>query len=394
MGAGRARLAEHPARARRRAGGSRVGQPGGALPRHREPGRRVHARFNRAAALQAAAAVAVAIEHHDAAGALSGLLRIDAAPGAFERMQEALDALRAASAGDVSDYLRVVDAGEASRISGIALAHPAWFYPRGGWVDPGALAQSFLARAGSRATLRTGRTVDALRRSGDRWDLIDAAGALLETADAVVLAGAGDALRLVGSPDWPVEAVRGQLSWLALDAWPGAQPQVPVAGSGYVLPPVDGRLIFGATTTVGDSDARVRASDHASNLRRLAVLTGVEPTRVDGIGGRTAWRSSAEDRLPLVGALPALDLLGRGKAPEAGPPPRGHRLDQPRFVPREPGLFICSALGSRGITWSALAAQVLAATITGGPLPLEADLIDAIDPARFVSRAVRRARAG
>jgi tRNA 5-methylaminomethyl-2-thiouridine biosynthesis bifunctional protein len=69
------------------------------------------------------------------------------------------------------------------------------------------------------------------------------------------------------------------------------------------------------------------------------------------------------------------------------------RPEQPRFAPRAPGLFVFTALGSRGIAWSALGGQVVAAAITGSPAPLEADLLDAIDPARFASRAFRRAGA-
>jgi tRNA 5-methylaminomethyl-2-thiouridine biosynthesis bifunctional protein len=48
-------------------------------------------------------------------------------------------------------------------------------------------------------------------------------------------------------------------------------------------------------------------------------------------------------------------------------------------------------LGSRGIAWSALGAQVLSSCISGAPVPLEASLLDAIDPARFQARAARRA---
>jgi tRNA 5-methylaminomethyl-2-thiouridine biosynthesis bifunctional protein len=81
--------------------------------------------------------------------------------------------------------------------------------------------------------------------------------------------------------------------------------------------------------------------------------------------------------------------LGPVEADRAG----AGRLDQPRFVPRQPGLFVFTALGSRGITWSALGAQVLASSITGAPSPLEASLLDAVDPARFVSRAIRQRRA-
>jgi tRNA 5-methylaminomethyl-2-thiouridine biosynthesis bifunctional protein len=54
-----------------------------------------------------------------------------------------------------------------------------------------------------------------------------------------------------------------------------------------------------------------------------------------------------------------------------------------------PGLYVFTALASRGIAWSPLAARVIAASITGAPQPLEASLLDAIDPARFVARAIR-----
>jgi tRNA 5-methylaminomethyl-2-thiouridine biosynthesis bifunctional protein len=60
-------------------------------------------------------------------------------------------------------------------------------------------------------------------------------------------------------------------------------------------------------------------------------------------------------------------------------------------VARRPGLFLFSALGSRGIAWAELGAQVLAAQISGAPVPLEASLVDALDPARFALRAARRA---
>jgi tRNA 5-methylaminomethyl-2-thiouridine biosynthesis bifunctional protein len=70
--------------------------------------------------------------------------------------------------------------------------------------------------------------------------------------------------------------------------------------------------------------------------------------------------------------------------------PRTRAIDQVRFVPRVPGLFVFTALGSRGITWSALGAETLASAITGAPAPLESSLLDAIDPGRFVARQVRR----
>jgi tRNA 5-methylaminomethyl-2-thiouridine biosynthesis bifunctional protein len=95
--------------------------------------------------------------------------------------------------------------------------------------------------------------------------------------------------------------------------------------------------------------------------------------------GRTAWRFSSRDRLPIIGAMP------RPLAAD-----NSLRLDQPRFVPRMPGLFLFTALGSRGITWSALGARILASQVTGSPSPVEASLLDAVDPARYLTRLARR----
>jgi len=80
----------------------------------------------------------------------------------------------------------------------------------------------------------------------------------------------------------------------------------------------------------------------------------------------------------LVGAVP--DTVAFLRRP-------GERLDE---VPRQPGLYVFSALGSRGISWAALGAQVLAAQISGAPVPLESSLANALDPARFAMRAARR----
>ena len=108
------------------------------------------------------------------------------------------------------------------------------------------------------------------------------------------------------------------------------------------------------------------------------------------MSGRVAWRWVSEDRLPIIGAVPSAVFP---TSEQGGVDTPRSRLDQPRFVPRTPGLFVFAALGSRGIASASLGARMLAATITGAPSVVEADLIDAVDPARFISRAFRRAEA-
>lgn len=333
----------------------------------------VHARFNRAAALAARAAVQTALDR-GVPGSAGGLLRLENTLD-VSRMRALLRELALPR-----EYVRALSASEASAEAGLPVANPCWFYPGGGWVQPGGLARSFLECAGALVELRPDTGVHSIARAPGGWRALDASGLPLAEAQTLILANAGDALRLLGSPDWPIESIRGQISLAPASRL--ALPRLPVAGSGYLLPPIDGCAMFGATAQAGDEDASVRDRDHAANLAQLARLLGHEVVLQPAeLRGRTAWRCSAGDRLPVIGAVPDVHAAGT-------------RLDQPRFVPRVPGLFVFSALGSRGITWSALGAQVLASWVTGTPAPLEASLLDAVDPARFVSRRVRRASRG
>jgi tRNA 5-methylaminomethyl-2-thiouridine biosynthesis bifunctional protein len=364
------------------------GNPGGLFHGIVNPQDGAHARFNRAAALEAQRAVSIALTQHGVPGSLRGLLRL-------ETLQDAGEALRTMQAtlarlGLSRDYVQALSAQEASAHAGIALRYPAWWYPGGGWVQPSGLARSFLECAGRRASLRANCAVESLSRGNCGWQLLDARGSTLAESGTVVLANAGDALRLLrpwmptSQPDaWPLLKVRGQISTMATEAgsgWP--LPRMPITGAGYVLPSVDGRTIFGATSQVGDDDPAVRDRDHRHNLAQLSRLLGVEPqVDVSCFGGRTGWRWTTDDRLPVLGAVPD---VAAAMATE--------RLEQPVQVPRLTGLYACTAFGSRGITWAALAAQVVAASITGAPVPIESSLLDSVDAARFATRRSRRGR--
>ena len=335
----------------------------------------LHARWHRAAAT-AFEPVARAALADGVRGAVDGLLRLDPESRGIDAMASMLRRL-----GLPPEYVQALTAEQASARAGVALAHPGWFYPGGGWIAPRELAAWYLRRGAPLVQWCGGETVHSLQRDGSDWVLQAEGGRALARTATVVLASAGDALRLAGAAGWPVEAIRGQVSIAAAGAL--HVPRVPVAGSGYVLPCADGRWVFGATAQRGDDDAAVRPTDHADNLARLERLMGVVPAlRVDALQGRVGWRWTAADRLPVIGAVPPSSADGVGSA------------DQPRLLPRQPGLFVFTALGSRGIGVSALGARLLAAWVTGAPSPVEASLMDAVDPARFAARARRRSATG
>jgi len=345
------------------------------------PGDGRHARFHRAAALAAGAAVRAAVLRHGVRGSTAGLLRVEAGRDLAE-MQRLID-----EQGLPADYVKALDRDAASGLAGARLSSPAWHFPGAGWVDPRSLARSWLADAGASVRLRLGCAAVSLHRVDTGWALHDAAGATIAAAPVVVLCN-GDGT-LAGRSPWPVRRQRGQISAVAAgELAPVEAPRLPIAGAGYVVPEIEGTVWFGASSAWDDDDPALRRQDQQRNLERMAALLGLpESPALDRLDGRVGFRWATDDRLPIIGAVPAsvAETMAPGFVGARTP-----RFDQPRFVARAPGLFVCCALGSRGIASAAFGAEMLAAAITGAPLPAEADLLDAIDPARFLTRGFRR----
>ena len=340
---------------------------------HRDDG--VHARLHRHAALGAARHYGELIRQGAVAGSVEGLLAVrDADAQAADAFQPPVPGLPA--------YMQGLSQQEASAVAGVPLSGPALHFLQGGWVDPSGVVRHALASTGVR--FQGGAQVGALRPPTDGdpcWSVLDRAGAELARAPVVVLA-AGTGLPLLAHPGaacmpslGPLEVTRGQINWFHAHALLTR----PITGHGYAVRLPDGRLLFGASLRPDDPQTQLMEQDQRWNLERLRRLTGLEPTADAPLGGRVSWRLQTPDRLPLIGPVPQTDLQ------------QGSRQDQARLIARQPGLYMIGALGSRGLIWAPLAAQMLCAWVESTPMPLEADLLDALDPARWLVRLARRA---
>nr|WP_316638923.1 FAD-dependent 5-carboxymethylaminomethyl-2-thiouridine(34) oxidoreductase MnmC [uncultured Roseateles sp.] len=329
----------------------------------------LHARFNRAAALE----LRRLLPSLPLTWRIDGLLRTESTRN-LAQMRALIDDL-----GLPADYVQALDAQQAAAHSGMQHQGPAWYYPGGGALSPPSLARAFVDAAPSgRVRFCLGQKVRQLRRSEDGWQLLDENGQVLADTPLLVISAGAGSLNLLQAQGWPLRLQRGQITHLPA-ATPGLRvPAIPVAGTGYVVRDQAGDIWCGATAQDHDLDPTLREADHGHNIAQLMRLSGanIEVAQPGSLQGRVGWRVIAEDRLPLVGALPDLAAL------EA-------RRDQPRFIARQPGLLVATGMASRGITWAALSAQVLASLATGAPCPVEASLLDAIDPARFDARGAR-----
>jgi tRNA 5-methylaminomethyl-2-thiouridine biosynthesis bifunctional protein len=151
------------------------------------------------------------------------------------------------------------------------------------------------------------------------------------------------------------------------------------------LPSHDGTAVVGATYDLDRTDTTADAESHAQNLARAEHMlpgstAGVGPGHV--IGGGVGMRCVAQDRMPMLWAM--VDVAA---ARERAPMLTGAHLSD---LPRIPGLYGAFAFASRGLTWTLLAGELLAAQLHGEPLPVEGAIADAMDPGRFILYRLRR----
>jgi len=309
-----------------------------------------NARLSRAALGYALRHIAtLAAEGQGASWSASGVLQLARGDAQAERFEQII-----AAHGFPEEFARHVDAPEAARIAGRAVRGPGWWMPASGWVAPETLCAASLVPHGDRIERRFSREALRLARTQGAWRVEGADGALIAEAPLVILANAADAGTLLPGTRLPLEAVRGQVT--CLPPAPGRTLAVPVCGDGTVAPLSRGGFCIGATMQPGDPCHSERTADHAENLARAESLLpgfarGVDATR---LSGHVAFRATTPDRLPLVGALPGAD-----------------------------GLHALLGLGARGLVWAPLAAELLAAQLEGEPMPLERELVSAVEAGRF-----------
>ena len=336
------------------------GLPAGVLVPHTSPDDNLLSRLSRdgvRATLQQAQALLVAGQDFQASGVLEH--HVDQAPPR--------PAMR--DAGAV--WNRPADADQ-KELAGLDPAAAADWHEKAAWIRPAALVRAWLAQPG--VQLLCDAKVAKLARDAPGWQALAADGRVLASAELVIVAAAVDSQSLVEG--LTLQPVRGQVTWALHDA-AMQLPAFPVNGDGSFIPSVPTAhgpaWMCGASFQRGDSKLAAREQDQQENLDRLRRLLPALAGRLesatppDRLRAWTGIRCASTDRRPLVGPVDET-------APD--------------------GLWLSTAMGSRGLTFAALAAELIAARVHGEPLPLARKLAAALYPARHVKRAAARASAG
>lgn len=288
--------------------------------------------------------------------------------------------------------LRPVDAAQASALAGVALPHGGLWFAQGGWVHPPAWVRQLAATPG--VEVCCGADIVALEHDGEQWQARAADGRQWQ-APVVVVANAHQAGQFSQLAHLPIKPIRGQVSHAPATEASLALRAV-VCGESYISPARHGRHCFGATFRFQAEQLAVTVEEHQENLDKLAALSpdgwrrlGGEALSAQALDGRSGWRATTPDYLPLVG--PVADAAAFADAYPA-PERCGPRQPGPD-APWLPGLYVSLAHGSRGLVTAPLAGELLAAMLNHEPAPLPQPLLDALHPNRFLWRAQKRRHA-
>lgn len=287
---------------------------------------------------------------------------------AVEHPRKQPEAWQADWADAAGDWTGPADAAQL-RQCGLPPDTPALWHARAGWIRPAALVDAWLAGPGVQSHGRS--LVSRLNQASGQWQVLDAQGRELARAELVVLAAGYASLELAAGAttnkagDLALQAIRGQVSWgLHEPGAASALPPFPVNGHGSLVPAVPlpskaGGLawVMGSSFERDNTQAETRPQDDQHNLCRLqtllpqtarALAAQFEPGKVQSWAG---VRCATPSRLPALGPLE-----------------------------ESPGLWVCSGMGSRGLTFAALCGELLAAKLHAEPLPIEQRLAEALMP--------------
>jgi tRNA 5-methylaminomethyl-2-thiouridine biosynthesis bifunctional protein len=166
--------------------------------------------------------------------------------------------------------------------------------------------------------------------------------------DIIILANGYNAKKLI-SDDLPIHSVRGQVSWVK----PQDHIDHNICFGGYMTPLTpDGFHILGSSFQPWETNTALNDEDHRDNIKRYNKATANALSQNDIIGGWAGLRTSSKDRFPIV----------------------GHYKDN---------VYISTAHGSHGIISSLMAAEIIAAHLSGDMVPASPQVLKALSPKRF-----------
>ncbi|MDX7845230.1 bifunctional tRNA (5-methylaminomethyl-2-thiouridine)(34)-methyltransferase MnmD/FAD-dependent 5-carboxymethylaminomethyl-2-thiouridine(34) oxidoreductase MnmC [Aeromonas caviae] len=286
------------------------------------------------------------------------------------------------------ELMHPLSAAEVEQVVGLPCDADGVSYPLGGWLCPADLTRAAIreAQASGRLEVVFNAAVTRIAEEDDGWRVESQDGRAWQAPNLVVAAG-HKLPALLPFAELPLYPVRGQVSHVPTTARL-SQLRTVLCYDGYLTPAHNGAHCIGASYGRNQTDLAYRADEQEQNRARLQACVPHQrwPAEVDvsGAQARVGVRCASRDHLPVAGPVVRLAALVDH---DVNAP-----ADQQSALPLHAGLYVLGALGSRGLCSAPLCGELVASEICGDPLPLAADLLEALHPARYWVRRLRRGK--
>ncbi|WP_429207005.1 bifunctional tRNA (5-methylaminomethyl-2-thiouridine)(34)-methyltransferase MnmD/FAD-dependent 5-carboxymethylaminomethyl-2-thiouridine(34) oxidoreductase MnmC [Aeromonas veronii] len=290
-----------------------------------------------------------------------------------------------------SELMHPLSTLEVEQVVGLPCGHSGVSYPQGGWLCPADFTRAAIKEAQASGLLQVEyhTQVSAIAEQADGWQVESQDGRHWQAPNLVVAAG-HQLPAMLPFAELPLYPVRGQVSHVPTTA-SLRQLKTVLCYDGYLTPMHNDQHCIGASYDRNQSSLEFRAEEQILNQVRLQACLPEQtwPAEVDVSDNeaRVGVRCASRDHLPVVGPVARLQGLADHYAQLQ------HDQHNAQPLPLHPGLYVLGALGSRGLCSAPLCGELLASEICGDPLPLAADLLEALHPARYWVRKLLKGKA-
>ena len=285
-----------------------------------------------------------------------------------------------------SFFLKWIDQKDTESICGIALQSGGLFVSASGWLTPIKLCQQLCKHENITTSLNS--NIVKIEFENDKWKVVSDHGSTIDSAPILVVANAFDAANFLQLDHLPLNRIRGQVSHISGNS-NLEKIRCVISGDGYISPGLNGLHHLGASFNLKTNQQNINPQDDKDNIDKINSIFYKQNINYEQVvSSKVGFRCTTPDYFPLAGPLPDVAKLQESffrLSKNANV-----CIDQPgSFIP---GLFCLLGLGSRGLAYAPLAAEVLASAIDGEILPVSHDLYPHLHPARFVIRNLIRNR--
>jgi len=264
-------------------------------------------------------------------------------------------------------------------------------FPNAAAIDLTAFCELLINKiADGKLAIKTNTTINGIARSGENWQIL--ANEHECKYRHVIYCGGAKSTLLNQLDIRAINTTRGQTCVLGSNGL-SRKIETTLCEQVYLVPRKNGEVQLGTTFEDFEDDQLNQQSQNdmltRSSLFMKEIGLGtlsknqIEQTSLNGTVG---YRLHSLDRMPIVGPAPNYEKLNAHFKNLGQKRLRLESIEQYNL----PGLWLNTAYGSHGLLYSLLASRHLAALITNDISSIQTDLSNALHPARFYIKSLKK----